>query len=111
MRFPLAAAAGLSNDSPGVSHEADTTSKCALGPRKNDHPTSHSHGRRPTQTYKQCFKGSSLVTFLVDHKHCTTRAEARALGCTLLMLGVFAHVVGDHHFKALIVCWCLAHSR
>ncbi len=51
------------------------------------------------KTYKQCFKGTGLVSYLVDHKICKTRAEAQTVGCVLLMFGVIRHCVGDHHFK------------
>lgn len=51
------------------------------------------------KTYKQTFKGDEMVGWLVDNKHATSRVEASAIGCSLLMHGVIHHVCDDHNFK------------
>jgi len=43
------------------------------------------------KTYKQTFKGDEMVGWLVDNKHATSRVEASAIGCSLLMHGVIHH--------------------
>ena len=43
------------------------------------------------KTYKQAFKGDEMVGWLVDNKHATSRVEASAIGCSLLMHGVIHH--------------------
>lgn len=39
------------------------------------------------------------MTFLVDQKFAVSRAEARCIGCSLLMHGIIHHVCDDHNFK------------
>lgn len=51
------------------------------------------------KSYKSCFKGDELVTWFVENKHASSRVEASAIGCSLLMHGVIHHVVDDHNFK------------
>ena len=44
-------------------------------------------------------KGSELVDWMVENNHVSTRADAVAIGQTLLMNQVFMHVTKDHPFK------------
>ena len=48
--------------------------------------------------YKQCFVGSELVDWLIDHKQ-VVKEEAIALGQDLLEHDIISHVCNDHDFK------------
>jgi hypothetical protein len=50
-------------------------------------------------SYKNCFVGSEVVTWLVDKSIAGSRESALEMCRTLLAVGVIHHVCGDHHFE------------
>jgi len=52
------------------------------------------------QTYHDCFVGSEVVDYLIDHELAPSRSAAVGIGRELMnSLGAFEHVAKDHDFK------------
>lgn len=49
--------------------------------------------------YSRCFKGSELVTWLVEHRISVSREAAIKLGENLRLCGMFDHVTEEHLFR------------
>eukprot|EP00040_Diaphanoeca_grandis_P029963 m.176461 g.176461 ORF g.176461 m.176461 type:complete len:293 (-) comp31847_c15_seq1:104-982(-) len=51
------------------------------------------------KTYKQCFRGNEMVTWMLENSYASSRSEAVAIGSSLILHGIYHHVTDDHNFK------------